>query len=505
MAEPALALDDPAPRPDRLVRVRFAPAPSGDLHVGNVRTALYNWALARRDGGAFVYRIEDTDATRATDEAFHAAVDVLRWLGLDWDEGPVVGGPHAPYRQSERFEIYAGIAAQLQEQGKAYPCYCTQEEARARGEAAMKQGRPPGYDGHCRDLTPEQVAAYEAEGRVATLRFRMPDGSTTWQDLVRGEVTIDHKDVPDFTIMRANGHPLYMLAATADDVLMGMTHILRGEDLLAATPRQMAMYEAMGVAREDFPQFGHLPLIVGADHKPLSKRNGEVSIAYYRREGFLPEAMLNYLALLGWHPDGDEEVFSLDELVAGFDVARVSKNPAQFDIKKLEAINGDHIRRLPEDEFVGRLTELLVAADVVASPPTPEQAALIRGAAPLVQTRLVRLTEAAPMLEFLFVEELKIDHAAAQKTLLGEVVNGMAAAYDALEDLASWATADIEATLRATLVEGMGLKPKNAFAPLRVAITGKTISPPLFESMELLGKETTLERLKESIVDIRGW
>ena len=477
---------------NRPVRVRFCPAPSGDLHVGNIRTALYNWAIARSAGGTFVYRIEDTDASRATDEAYHAAVDVLHWLGLDWDEGPPpVGGPNAPYRQSERFDVYAGVIAQLQEQGAAYPCWCSPEDVTAR--KAARGDKTPGYDGFCRDRT----------GPVPDVppvtRFRMPEGSTTWDDLVRGEITIDHKDVPDFTLLRANGHPLYMLAATVDDVLMGMTHIVRGEDLVAATPRQMAMYAAMGVPREDFPRFGHLPLIVGDDHKPLSKRNGEVSIAWYRHNGFLPEAMLNYLALLGWSFDAEREIFTIDEMVTAFDVTRVSKNPARFDVKKLEAVNGEKIRALPEAELAHRLRPFLSDAGI------PVDDELLLAAIPLVQTRLVRLTEAPEMLGFLFTEDVKIDPAAAAKTLVGEVAPVLVAGRDALSDLTAWTAADIEAALRTALVEGLGLKPKNAFAPLRVAVTGRTVSPPLFESMELLGRERTLARLTDAIVDVRGF
>ncbi|HVF04607.1 MAG TPA: glutamate--tRNA ligase [Frankiaceae bacterium] len=478
------------------VRTRFAPAPSGDLHVGNVRTGLFSWAVARHAGGKFVYRIEDTDATRATDEAFHAAVDVLRWLGMDWDEGPVVGGPAAPYRQSERFETYAGVVRELQEGGHAYPCWCAPEDVTAR--KAAKGDKTPGYDGYCRTRT-------EPGEGPATMRFRMPDGSTTWDDLVRGEITIEHKDVPDFTILRSNGHPLYMLAATVDDVLMGMTHIVRGEDLIAATPRQMAMYAAIGVPRERFPRFGHLPLIVGEDGKPLSKRNGEVSIAWYRRNGFLPEAMLNYLALLGWSlPGTDREVFSVAELVAAFDVTRVSKNPARFDVKKLEAINGEHIRLISEGDLAARIVPVLQDAGVLPDEPSTEQHETLRNAIPLIQTRLARLTEAPDLVRFLFTESAPIDPAAAAKTLVGEVLPALEASRRALAALETWDAAAIEAALRAALVEGLGLKPKHAFGPLRVAVTGRTISPPLFESMELLGRDATLARLDAAITDVRG-
>ena len=479
------------------VRTRFAPAPSGDLHVGNIRTGLFSWAVARHHGGKFVYRIEDTDASRATDEAFHAAVDILRWLGLDWDEGPVVGGPSAPYRQSERFEVYAGVVRELQESGHVYPCFCTPEEISAR--KAARGDKTPGYDGFCRDRT-------EPGDGPATMRFRMPDGSTTWDDLVRGEITIEHKDVPDFTILRSNGHPLYMLAATVDDVLMGMTHIIRGEDLIAATPRQLAMYAAMGVPRERFPRFAHLPLIVGEDGKPLSKRNGEVSIAWYRRNGFLPEAMLNYLALLGWSlPGTDREVFTVEELVSAFDVTKVQKSPARFDVKKLEAINGEHIRLISEGDLAARLVPVLQDAGVLPDEPSPEQHETLRQAIPLIQTRLARHSEAPDLLRFLFAgEAFQVDGAAAAKTLLGEVLPTLEASRRALLPVTSWTAAEIEAALRAALVDGLGLKPKHAFGPLRVAVTGRTISPPLFESMELLGREVTLDRVDAAITDIRG-
>ncbi len=377
------------------MRVRFAPSPTGDLHVGNVRTALYNWAFARHTGGTFVFRVEDTDRDRSIDEAYAAAIDTLRWLGLDWDEGPEVGGPYAPYRQSERLEIYAQAAAQLQQAGAAYPCYCSPGELEARREEARRAGRPPGYDGRCRDLTPDDKAAYRREGRRPVLRFRMPEGVSTFDDMVRGEVSFDSTNVPDFVLRRADGHPLYTLAATVDDVRMGITHILRGEDLLPSTPRQLAVYAAMGVRAQDFPRFGHLPFVMGADNQKLSKRNGEVSIAWYRREGFLPEAMVNYLALLGWSLGDDRELFGLTEMAAAFTVDRVNRNPARFDLKKLEAINGEKIRALAPADFAGRLTEFLQGAALVATPPTPEEARLVAGGAPLVQERMTRMTEGA--------------------------------------------------------------------------------------------------------------
>ena len=387
------------------VRVRFAPSPSGDLHVGNVRTALYDWAFARSTGGTFVLRIEDTDRTRVTPEYIASAQDTLRWLGLDWDEGPGVGGPFGPYLQSERLDIYAEWVDRFLKDGHAYHCYCSPEELAERREAARKAGGPSGYDGHCRDLTPGQVAAYQAEGRQPVVRFKMPPGSTTFTDLVRGEVTFDHAHVPDFVLARADGTPLYTLAVAVDDVLMKITHVVRGEDLLSSTPRQIAVYRAMGVAEAEFPVFAHLPYVLGKDGQRLSKRNGVVSVNWYREQGFLPEAICNYLALLGWSPGENREEFTMAEMAAEFDLARVNKNAAQFDVRKLEAINGDKIRALDPADFAARITPFLAGAGLVATPPTAAEAELIAAAAPLVQERVATLAQAAGMLGFLFVDE----------------------------------------------------------------------------------------------------
>lgn len=479
------------------VRLRFAPSPTGDLHVGNIRTALFNWAYARHREGMFVFRLEDTDRTRSTDEACAAAADTLRWLGLEWDEGPEKGGPYPPYRQSERAVIYAGAAAQLQENGFAYPCFCTPAEVEARRIAAGRA--TPGYDNHCRTLTPADISRFEAEGRLAALRMRMPAGETRFDDLIRGEVVFDNATVPDFVVVRGDGHPLYTLAVAVDDVLMKITHVLRGEDLLSSTPRQMAVYAALGVAAENYPQFGHLPFVMGADNLKLSKRNGEVSIAWYRREGFLPEAMVNYLALLGWSMPDEREDFSLAELAAAFDLRRVNRNPARFDIKKLEAINGDKIRALDPDDFAFRLTEFLQEAGHVATPPTVEEERLIGAAAPLVQERSARMTEAAGMLGFLFVDDahFHVDAQAVAKVLTGEdAPRVLQAAGAALYAVEPWESAAIEAALRGALIEELGLKPRHAFGPVRVATTGSTVSPPLFESLELLGRDRTLTRLR---------
>jgi glutamyl-tRNA synthetase len=480
------------------VRTRIAPAPSGDLHVGNVRTALFSWAFARRHGGKFLLRVEDTDASRATEEGYLATQEILQWVGINWDEGPGVGGPYAPYRQSERRAIYDEYAAKLEREGHAYRCYCTSEELAERNAAARAAKRAPGYDGHCRHLTPEQRAAYEAEGRTHILRFPMPPGATTFHDLVRGDITIEHVQIPDFALTRSDGGPLYVLAAAVDDAVMKLTHIVRGEDLISATPRQLAIYAAIGHPRDEWPQFAHLPLIVAEDGKPLSKRNGEVSLRWYREHGFLPETMRNYLALLGWALSADRELFDTDEMIAAFDLGRVSKNPARFDIKKLEAINGEKIRALAPDVFVEALLPWLEAADLQVD------LELLRAAAPLVQSRMVRLTEAPDLLGFLFVADEDF-FIADNQSLMGEDVPQLTQALYAFEDLEEWTTEAIEAALRAALIERLGLKPKVAFGPVRIAVSGRRISPPLFESIELLGRERTIARIEAALIEIRGF
>jgi glutamyl-tRNA synthetase len=483
------------------VRVRFAPSPSGDLHVGNIRTGLYDWAFARATGGVFVLRIEDTDASRVQPEYIASAQDTLRWLGLDWDEGPGVGGPFGPYQQSERLDIYAEWVARFLADGHAYYCYCTPEELQARREAARKAGGPSGYDGHCRTLTADQVAAYQAEGRRPVVRFRMPEGSTTFTDVIRGEVTFDHAHVPDFVLARADGGPLYTLAVAVDDVLMEITHVVRGEDLLSSTPRQIAVYRAMGVPADRIPVFAHLPYVLGPNGQKLSKRNGVVSINWYREHGFLPEAIDNYLALLGWSPGENREEFTLAEMGTEFDLARVNKNAAQFDVRKLEAINGDKIRALEPDDFAARITPFLVRSELVTDPPSAGDAELIAAGARLIQERISKLSDAVEMLGFLFVDGagFKIDPDDAAKVLTPASAEVLAAADKALARLDQWTLGGITDALRAALLDELGLKPKAAFVPVRVAVTGRRVSPPLFESVQLLGRDRTLRRLAQAL------
>jgi glutamyl-tRNA synthetase len=484
--------------------VRFAPSPSGDLHVGNIRTALYDWAYARHTGGAFVLRIEDTDRSRVTDEYIHAAIESLRWLGLDWDEGPEVGGPYGPYLQSQRQDSYAEWVRRFLDEGHAYPCYATPEELEALRVEQKARGVPPGYDNRGRRLTREQIAAYEAEGRKPAIRFRMPEGRTVVHDIVRGEVVFEHATIPDFILVRADGYPLYNLAVSVDDILMKITHIVRGDDLLASTPRQLAVYSAMGVAAADVPQFAHLPYVLGHDGQPLSKRHGSVSVGWYRQHGFLPEALTNYLALLGWSPGEDREEFTLAEMARDFTLERVNRNAARFDIKKLDAVNGAKIRALQPAGFASRILPVLETAGLVANPPSPSERDLVQRAAPLVQERVGRLTEAVELLGFLFVDErhFSVDPESASRSLTADSRPVLEAAQAALEEVAGWTRGEIETALRKALVDGLGLKPKHAFGPVRVAVTGRRVSPPLFESLELLGRERSLSRIERALREI---
>ncbi|KAB1503874.1 glutamate--tRNA ligase [Corynebacterium sp. 320] len=481
------------------VRVRFCPSPTGTPHVGMVRTALFNWAYARHTGGKLIFRIEDTDAARDSEESYQAIIDSLKWLNLGWDEGIEVGGPHEPYRQSRRMDIYAEVLDKLKASGDVYPAYSTAAEVEERHKAA---GRDPklGYDNFDRDLTEEQIAAFEAEGREPVWRLRMPDNRTyTWTDLVRGEMNVDGKTVPDFVVARSNGQPLYTLVNPVDDALMGITHVLRGEDLLPSTPRQIALYEALvriGVAQQ-VPTFGHLPFVMGEGNKKLSKRDPESNLFNHRDNGIIPEGMLNYLSLLGWSLSADEDIFSMQQLIDNFDVADVKPNPARFDQKKLEAINADHIRLLDLEDFTTRLREYL---ETYKDFPADYPADKFAFAAELVQTRIKMLGDAHGLLKFLVTadEDLVLDEKSAKKNLKEDAVEVLQVAIAQLEGLSEeeFRTENIEHALQSKLIEEMELKPRKAYGALRVAISGAAVSPPLFESMELLGKESTLARLK---------
>lgn len=480
------------------IRVRFCPSPTGTPHVGLVRTALFNWAYARKVGGKFIFRIEDTDAARDSEESYHQIVDALSWLGMNWDEGIDVGGPNEPYRQSQRGEIYKEAVEKLKASGHIYESFLNAEEIEERNKAAGRAVQL-GYDNSERELSDADRQRYLAEGREPALRLRVPDQDITFTDLVRGEITFPAGSFPDFVVVRPGGQPLYTLVNPVDDALMGVTHILRGEDLLSSTPRQIALYNAMYEAgiTKFIPRFGHLPFVMGEGNKKLSKRNPESNLFLHRDRGFIPEGLLNYLALLGWSISADRDIFTMEELCANFDVSNVNPNPARFDQKKADSINASHIRLLEPEDFRNRLLPYLQSSGVLSGQPSAADEEILRVAAPLIQERITVLSEASGMLGFLFqsADQLSFE----EEALAGLPDNAAAIVSAALESLSSledFTTEKIQAVLNEALVEGLGEKPRNAFGPVRVAVSGRRVTPPLFECMEILGKAESLARLE---------
>ncbi|MGO1854721.1 MAG: glutamate--tRNA ligase [Microbacteriaceae bacterium] len=486
------------------VRVRFCPSPTGLPHVGLIRTALFNWAYARHNGGKLVFRIEDTDAARDSEESYQQLLDALRWMQIDWDEGVEVGGPHGPYRQSERHDIYREVIDKLLAAGAIYESFSNAEEIDARNEANGR-AKQLGYDNFDRDLTDEQKAAFRAEGRQPALRLRVPDEDLTYVDLIRGEVTFPAGSFPDFVVVRPNGIPLYTFVNPVDDALMGITHVLRGEDLMPSTARQLALYAALidaGVTTF-IPRFAHMPLVLGeTGNKKLSKRDPQADLFLHRERGFIHEGLLNYLALLGWSISPDRDVFSLEEFIAAFDIENVNPNPARFDQKKAESINGDHIRMLGAKDFAERTIPYLAAAGLFDEP-THEQLVLAFQVAPLVHERVQLLGDVPGMVGFLFTDDISYD-ADALKGLPANAAEVLEACASALEPVAEFTTEKIQDALATALVEKLELKPRIAYGPPRVAITGRRVSPPLFESMELLGKGESLRRLGALVQHLRA-
>jgi glutamyl-tRNA synthetase len=469
------------------VRCRFAPAPSGSLHVGNVRSALFSWLTARHHDGAFILRIEDTDASRVTDEAVQGVLLDLRWLGIDWDEGPEVGGPHGPYRQSQRLDIYREMTDRLLGSGHAYRCWCTPEELEERRKAALARGDPPGYDGRCLTRSDQERAALEAEGRPFAIRFHMPERDRVVQDLVKGEVRWGARDLRDFVIVRSDGSPVFLLAVAVDDMLMEVTHVVRGDDLLASAPRNAAVIEALGGTP---PSYAHLPQVLGPDSKPLSKRHGATSVAAFRDHGFLPEAMVNYLALLGWAKDDHTTFLGHDELVESFELTHVSHNPAVFDTQKLEWMNNHYIQSLDEDELAARCLPFLNEAGLSVDPE------LLRESMPIVRERMKTLAEAPVLLRFLFTDDIVPNDKATD--LITAAPDGfLKRAADRLDALERWETEGIQAALD-QLASEAGLSRTKGWQPVRAAVTGSSVSPPLPESLALLGKERTVARLRSA-------
>ena len=479
------------------VRVRFAPSPTGFLHVGGARSALYNWLFARSNGGSFILRSDDTDAARSSDEYRTDILDSLTWLGLDWDEGIEVGGPHEPYQQSGRGDRYRSVAESLLASGAAYYAFETTAQLDEFRKDARARGAAPAYDGRFR-IDPSDAERRIDAGESAPIRFAVPrPGATAFVDEVRGEIEFDHAQVDDFVILRSDGTPTYHLASTVDDIDFGITHVVRGEDLLSSTPKHILLTGAIGAA---VPRYAHLSLLHGPDGSKLSKRHGDTSVRAFRDAGLLPEAMINYLAILGWSPGGDDEVLPLADMVARFELQSVSRNPAVFDAAKLEWMSGVYMRALEGDEFVAR--SLPWVEDDLGRKLDDAEQRTFRMLAPLVQERVKRLTEIPGQVRFLY-GDITRDEKAWQKVMGKEgVMAAVDAAITALADLDSWTAAGIEQTCRA-IVSTLDISAGKVFQPLRVAVTGSSISPPLFESLEALGRKRCLERLENALEELK--
>jgi glutamyl-tRNA synthetase len=479
------------------VRVRFAPSPTGYPHVGNIRTALFNWLFARRYGGKFIVRIEDTDVTRKVEGAEKGILDSLRWLELDWDEGPDVGGDYGPYYQSQRLKMYKDAAEKLIAQGDAYYCYCSPERLDAMRSEQVKRKQPPGYDRHCRELTPEERAKKEAEGIVPVVRFKVPlEGQTPFRDLIYGNVVFENNTLDDFVLLKSDGYPTYHLANVVDDHAMEISHVIRAEEWVSSTPRHLLLYQALGF---EPPEFVHHPMILGPDRAKLSKRHGSVSILDYRDQGYLAQTMFNFLALIGWSLDDKTEIIPRQTLVDSFSLERIGKTGAIFNREKLDWMNGVYIRSLSPDEFFDAAQPYLMT-DVAAGEALIGNEDYVRAILPLVQERVKKLLEVVELTKFFFADGLEYD----PQMLIGKkmdkdaTVKALKAAQQRLEALKAFDTDSLEAVLR-PLAPALELKTGQLFGVLRVAVTGQTAAPPLFETMAVLGRERSLKRIAAAL------
>ena len=474
------------------VRVRFAPSPTGFPHVGNIRTALFNWLYARHTGGAFIVRIEDTDVARKVKGALEGILGGLRWLGLDWDEGPEVGGEYGPYFQSQRLGLYHEAAQRLVAQGDAYYCYCSSERLAEMRAEQQKRKQSLGYDRHCRDLTEAERKRRETESITPVVRFKMPlEGQTGFTDVIWGEVTVENGTLDDYVLLKSDGYPTYHLANVVDDHLMEISHVLRAEEWLSSVPRHKLLYEALGY---EMPQLAHLPMILGPDRSKLSKRHGAVSITEYQEQGYLPEAMVNFLALLGWSLDDKTDIINRAELVKHFSLERISKTAAVFNHEKLDWMNGAYLREMGHKEL---LTEIMpfLEKGLPAEVKRPISREYVSRIVPLIRERINTLAEAATYAAFFFIDELEYDASSLvdKKMTAQNTLRALKAAQEKLSSLESFDHDSLESTLR-PLAEELGLKAGQLFNPLRVATTGRNAAPPLFETMVVLGKGVCLKR-----------
>jgi glutamyl-tRNA synthetase len=480
-----------------MIRVRFAPSPTGYLHIGGARTALFNWLFARRHGGLFVLRIEDTDTDRSSTDMVEGILDGLRWLGLDWDEGPKIGGPVGPYFQSERRARHLAMAERLVASGNAYYCYCTRDELQAKREAAERAGGAWKYDRTCCRLTREETAAHEREKKPRVLRFRVPEGATRFDDLVHGPIEFDAANLEDFVIVRSDGHPTYQLSVVADDIEMKITHVVRGDDHISNTPKQLLLYHALAAP---VPQFAHVPLILGADKKRLSKRHGATSVMEYARQGYLPEAMVNFLTLLGWSPgSGDRELFTRQELSEIFDLSGISGGNAVFNAEKLDWFNQQYIMRLAPDELARRLKPWFEAEGIWDDAYLTDRHAWFFAVLELLKPRAKRLDEFAMLGRFFFADTVEYDETAITKHVRIDGMRGHLEALDrSFHELETFDPASTENALR-SVAERRGVKAAALIQATRVALTGKTVSPGLFDVAALLGRTRTHERLTTAL------
>ena len=478
------------------IRVRIAPSPTGPIHVGNVHTALFNWLWARKVGGQFILRFEDTDRERSRTEWETIIFEDLAWLGINWDEGPDIQGPYAPYRQMERMDLYRKYADQLLEQGHVYKCFCTKEQEDEDRKECQAQNKPYQYKGRCRNLTPAEVAANEAEGKPYVLRFRVPRGEVVgYNDLVRGPIEFPTDSIGDFVIVRSNGVPLYNFAVVIDDVTMKITHILRGEGHIPNTPVQLLIYKALNLP---IPEIGHVGHMTNEERGKLSKRKGDASVRDYREQGYLPEALMNFMALLGWTPPGaekGEEFLAVEELIRDFDVNSLTKAPSVFDKHKLNWMNAHYIRRKTLDEFAELGLPFVVEAGLITAEQARANWDWFKGVLAQVQERVETLAQIPDMVSYFVQDEITMDEAAAAKFLTDAVKPFFRAVVEGLRTV-EWDIPAIEAMIRGHM-EGMGLKPKDSIQPIRVAITGRTATPGLFEVAYLIGRERTIERLEK--------
>jgi len=478
------------------VRVRFAPSPTGSLHIGGARTALFNLLYARHNNGVFVLRIEDTDTERSTEESVNQIIRSLKWLGLDWDEGPEKGGPFGPYFQSKRLDIYKKEVDRLLAEGKAYYCYCTPEELAERREAALKAGRPPRYDGCCRNLTPEERKKFEDEGRAYTIRLKMPEeGQTVVEDLIRGTVVFDNSTLDDLIIVKSNGIPTYNFACVVDDNAMKISHVIRAEEHLSNTPKQIQTYLALGYK---LPQFAHLPMILAPDRSKRSKRHGATSVEEFRDQGYLAQAIINYLTLLGWSPEGTEEIFGMDKAIKEFTLERVNKTAAIYDVKKLAWINGHYMRELDLDYITEQTIPFMINKGIITEEYAKNNFEYIKKTVEISRDRAKTLDELADGIAFFFKDITEYDEKGVRKHFTKEnAAKLLMLGAEALEKLEDFTHDKTEEALR-SITDEMGLKASEIIHPTRLAITGRTVGPGLFDIIVLLGKEKTVERMRKA-------